>query len=171
MARHLVEVVGSEIYCDTSMNKKMIDEEQMLDIAEVCFIQMADVLIKRGVTVKEAFGKYAVAEVMPESKMVLELLAPEAFFEAVKLELNLRELSDIEVACLMRVLAKPELQNAIILNEFALILENFGVPLIDGMISEEEDFVVEGEEPHKYDLKRLDLEGLDILVTLARHLL
>lgn len=124
----------------------------MLDIAEACFIQMADVLIKRGVTVKEAFGKYAIPEMIPESKTVLELLMPEAFFEAIKLELNLRELSDIEVACLMRVLAKPELANAIILNEFALILENFGVPLIDGTISEDEDFMVDGEEPHKYDL-------------------
>jgi hypothetical protein len=75
---------------------------------------------------------------------VLELLVPEAFFEAIKVELKLRDLSDIEVACLMRVLAKPELDNAIILNEFALILENFGVPLIDGMISDDEDFAEEG---------------------------
>jgi hypothetical protein len=44
----------------------------------------------------------------------------------------------------MRVLAKPELDNAIILNEFALILENFGVPLIDGTISDEEDFIPDG---------------------------
>ncbi len=75
---------------------------------------------------------------------MLELLVPEAFFEAIKVELKLRDLSDIEVACLMRVLAKPELDNAIILNEFALILENFGVPLIDGMISDDEDFAEEG---------------------------
>ncbi len=132
---------------------------------------MADVLIKRGVTVKEAFGKYAISEMMPDSKKVLELLVPETFFEAIRLELNLREISDVEVACLMRVLAKPELANAIILNEFALILENFGVPLIEGTISEEEDFMVDGEEPRKYDLKRLDSEGLEILVTLARYLL
>ena len=31
----------------------------------------------------------------------------------------------------MRVLAKPELENHIILNEFALIMENFGVPLME----------------------------------------
>lgn len=105
---------------------------------------MADVLIKHGVTVKEAFGKYAILEMMPESQSVLELLMPEAFFEAIKVELKLRDLSDIEVACLMRVLAKPELDNAIILNEFALILENFGVPLIDGTISDDEDFAEEG---------------------------
>lgn len=42
----------------------------------------------------------------------------------------------------MRVLAKPELGNQVILNEFALIMENFGVPLIDGTVmSDEDDFV------------------------------
>ena len=33
----------------------------------------------------------------------------------------------MEAACLMRVLSKPELDNAIILNELVLIMENFGV--------------------------------------------
>ena len=33
----------------------------------------------------------------------------------------------MEAACLLRVLAKPELENAIILNEFIMIMENFGV--------------------------------------------
>ena len=59
----------------------------MLDIAEMCFVRMADVLIKHGQTVREAFGKYAVPEMLPESKTVLELLVPEAFFEAAKTEL------------------------------------------------------------------------------------
>lgn len=36
----------------------------------------------------------------------------------------------------MKVLAKPELENAVILNEFVLIMENFGIPTI----SEEEEF-------------------------------
>jgi len=118
-----------------------VDEEQMLDIAELCFVKIAEVLIKEGITVREAFSKYAMHEMLPETKAVIELLIPEAFFEALKAELKLGEFSDLEVACLMRVLAKPELDNAIILNEFALIMENFGVPLIDGTISDDEDYV------------------------------
>lgn len=62
---------------------------------------------------------------------MLDLLSPLGFLEALRNELKMEELSEIEVACLMRVLAKPELNNQIILNEFALIMENFGVPLID----------------------------------------
>ena len=32
-----------------------VDDEQLLDIAEVCFLRIADVLIKKGQTVREAF--------------------------------------------------------------------------------------------------------------------
>jgi hypothetical protein len=114
--------------------------------------------------VREAFGKYAIPEMLPESKTVLELLIPEAFFEALRAELKMKEFPDVEAACLMRVLAKPELDNAIILNEFALIMENFGVPLIDGTISDEEDYVPEGQDkPRVYDLKNIDQEGIEIL--------
>ena len=67
----------------------------------------------------------------------------------------------MEIACLMRVLAKPELGNAIILNEFALIMENFGVPLVDGTLSDEEDYCPDGQDkPLGYDLKNIDIEGI-----------
>ena len=52
----------------------------MLDIAEMCFVRMAEILLKHGVTVREIFSKYAVAEMLPESKTVLELMIPSAFF-------------------------------------------------------------------------------------------
>ena len=49
----------------------------------------------------------------------------------------MEELSEMEAACLLRVLAKPELENAIILNEFIIIMENFGV--IDNFEDEDDD--------------------------------
>ena len=33
---------------------------------------------------------------------------------------------------MLRVLSKPELDNCVILHEFGLIMENFGVPMLDG---------------------------------------
>lgn len=144
----------------------------MLDIAEMCFIRMADIFIKQMMTVREAFSKYAVPETLPESKAMLELLPPNAFLEAIKIELGIKELTDLEIACLMRVLAKPELGNAIILNEFALIMENFGVPLVDGTLSDEEDYCPDGQDkPLGYDLKNIDKEGIQILEQVARYLL
>lgn len=56
--------------------RKSVDEEQMLDIAELQFIKIADVLIKKMTTVREAFIKYSIPEVLPESKAVIDLLSP-----------------------------------------------------------------------------------------------
>jgi len=60
----------------TKDRKQSIDEEQMLDIAEICFVKMAELLIKKGMTVRDAFGKYASSDLPPESKTVLELITP-----------------------------------------------------------------------------------------------
>jgi hypothetical protein len=128
----------------------------MLDIAEICFIRMSDMMIKQQRSVREVFSKYSIPDILPGSKQMLELLSPMAFFEGCKVELGMYPLSDVEISCLMRVLAKPELDDAIILNELALILENFGVPLIDGpagTLSDDEDYCCEGEsKPRSYDI-------------------
>ena len=86
-------------------------------------------------------------DLLPDRVTVLDLLSPLAFLDCLKIELQMSELSEIEIGCLMRVLAKPELENYIILNEFALIMENFGVPLIEHTFSDDEnDYVAEGED-------------------------
>jgi hypothetical protein len=116
----------------------------MLDIAEMCFVKIAEILIRLGITVREVFAKYAVPELLPQTKTVIELMIPSAFFEAIRSDLKVSDLSDLEAACMMRVLSKPELGNAIILNEFALIMENFGVPLVEQTLSEDEDYCIDG---------------------------
>lgn len=74
---------------------------------------------------RSSFSKFAIPEQFPDGTY-LELLSPIAFLEGVK-ELGLDNLSELEAACLLRVLTKPELESAIILNELILIMENFGV--------------------------------------------
>jgi hypothetical protein len=72
----------------------------------------------------------------------------------------------------MRVLSKAELGNAIILNEFALIMENFGVPLIEATLSDDEDYIPEGsDKPVTYNLSNIDDEGIKILQDVAKFLL
>jgi len=118
-------------------------------------------LIEKVMTVKEVFSKYSIPETLPESKTQLDLLPPSQFLKGLEVDLGITDLTDLEVACLMRVLAKPELGNAIIVNEFALIMENFGVPLVDGTISDDEDYIPEGmDKPKGYDLAKIDEEGL-----------
>lgn len=156
----------------------------MLDIAEGCFVKIAELLIVSGKTVRSIFTKFAVPEIFPD-RTVLELLSPLSFLEGIK-ELGLDDLQEIEAACLMRVLAKPELENAIILNELALIMENFGVP--DGDEDAQDDYIPDTEteslcspddkkelkvksKKRVYDLKRIDEKGIKVLKKLARFLL
>jgi hypothetical protein len=48
--------------------------------------------------------------------------------DALKKEpLGIDSLSELDVACLMRVLSKPEIDHAILLKELNLVLENFGI--------------------------------------------
>jgi len=68
-------------------------------------------------------------------------LSPIGFLEGIK-DLGVTDLEEVEVACLMRVLTKPNLDNAILLKELVVIMENFGI------YDEEED-----EEQHE------DMEG------------
>ena len=56
----------------------------------------------------------------------MELLSPIGFLEGIK-ELGITDLEEVEVACLMRVLTKPDLENAILLKELIVIMENFGI--------------------------------------------
>lgn len=62
-------------------------------------------------------------------------MSPRAFLEGVR-DSGFDDVTEMEAACLMKVLAKPELENAVILNEFVLIMENFGIP----PATEEEEF-------------------------------
>ena len=54
-------------------------------------------------------------------------MSPRSFLEGVR-TLGFDDVTEMEIACLMKVLAKPELENYVILNEFVLIMENFGIP-------------------------------------------
>lgn len=89
----------------------------------------------------------------------------------------------MEAACVLKVLSKKELENAVILNELVLIMENFGV--IETYEEEEEEETEEEEDEqrtpskmeegeqkkNKFDLSTVDEKGIKILIKLARFLL
>jgi hypothetical protein len=53
-------------------------------------------------------------------------MSPVSFLEAIR-ELGIDDLEEIDVACLMRVLAKPNMDGHILLTELIVIMENFGL--------------------------------------------
>ena len=126
-----------------SRMRKSVDEEHMLDVAEAIFIKLADLMTEKGRSVRGIFTKYAEPEIFPD-RTVLELLSPRGFLQGIK-EAGIEDLQEFEVACLMRVLSKPELDSAVILNEFVMIMENFGV-LDQGDDDDGEDYVPDTEQ-------------------------
>jgi len=55
----------------------------MLDVAEAIFIKMADLMSKKGRSVRGIFTKYSVPEIFPD-RTILELLSPAGFLEGIK---------------------------------------------------------------------------------------
>lgn len=146
-----------------SEEEKHHEEERMLDIAEQCFMRIADLLHMHQRTVKQAFLKYAQPEQFKDGS-VLELISPRSFLDGVK-DIGFEDVTELEAACLMKVLAKPELENSVILNEFVLIMENFGIPTLSDEEEYENDYIpdsdAEKEEdkdvtPEKEDTKDAD---------------
>jgi hypothetical protein len=89
---------------------------------------------------------------------VLELMSPRGLLEGIK-DLGFDDITELEAACLMKVLAKPELENAIILNEFVLIMENFGIPPIVEEDEAENDYVPTDDEEEKEPAAAAEKEG------------
>ena len=108
----------------------------MLDVAERCFVRIAEAILESGISVRQAFQPFIIREEFEGE--ALELLSPIGFLEGVK-ELGLTDLEEVEVACLMRVLTKADLENAILLRELIVIMENFGIQDDDGEGAQEED--------------------------------
>lgn len=109
-------------------NSIQITEDQMLDIAETVFQAIADRLKASNTSVKKVFGKKCqiVEEFEGEANCVI--IQASDFLDSLKNPpLSISELSELEVACLMRVLSKPEIDHAILLQELNLVLENFGI--------------------------------------------
>jgi len=125
-------------------DEKHHEEERMLDIAEQCFMRIADLLHMHQRTVKQAFLKYAQPEQFKDGS-VLELISPRSFLEGVK-DIGFDDVTELEAACLMKVLAKPELENSVILNEFVLIMENFGIPTLSDEEEYENDYIADTDE-------------------------
>ena len=90
------------------------------------------------------FLKYSQPEVFKDGS-ILELLSPRGFLEGVR-DIGFDDVTELEAACLMKVLAKPELENSVILNEFVLIMENFGIPVEADEDEYENDYIPDSDD-------------------------
>ena len=102
--------------------------------------------------------KYAQPELFKDGS-VLELMSPRGFLEGVK-DIGFDDITEMEAACLMKVLAKPELDNSVILNEFVLIMENFGVPVVAEEEEYENDYIAsDDDEKDDTEIRKKEEDG------------
>ena len=65
----------------------------MLDIAESCFVSIADAIIQSNKSVRESFKNYIIKEEFDEGQFI-ELLSPVGFLEGIK-ELGITDFEEI----------------------------------------------------------------------------
>lgn len=102
-----------------------MDEDEVIDIAERIFIRIAEQIISLEIkSVREVFeGWISEGEVDGET---IELLMPEGLIGGLE-GIGIDDLSAKEFKYLLRVLTKPEIDNAIVLEELLQIMENLGL--------------------------------------------
>ena len=101
----------------------------MLDIAESIFNMIAHCLMMHNLTVRQTFGGEDIIYNLPEfeGETNVEVMTADDFITRCY-EIGVQQLDQIQIDCLMRVLGKPELSNAIKLVDLETLMSNFGPP-------------------------------------------
>ena len=101
----------------------------MLDIAEAIFNNIAQCLMMHNLTVRQTFGGEDIIYNLPEfdGEKNVEVMTADDFLTRCY-EIGVAQLDRIQIDCLMRVLGKPEISNAIKLVDLETLMSNFGPP-------------------------------------------
>ena len=152
--------------------KDEVDEDEMIDVAEKIFIRIAEEIIAQKLTVRKVLQRNIFyAEIDGEQ---FELLSPMGLIEGIK-ELGITDLTEQEVDYLLKVLSKPELDGAILMQELLQIMENFGLYDDDEQMAEPSPPVTDQKknkgDKNSMDLSKLDQKSVKIMVMLMLYLL
>lgn len=107
-----------------------LTDEEMFQIAENALLKIAHTFLMRDTTVLDLY-KNNIVEIDYEGN-ILPIITPEIFIEGLRL-LEVENIAQIELECLMNVLVKPQLQNGILVEELEAIIQN--APQILNMVS------------------------------------
>jgi len=102
-----------------------LNEDEVIDVAEQLFVRIAQAIIELKVKSIRSVFAHAIFEVEIDGQVV-ELLPPMGLLEGIK-SLGIEDMTEKETTYLLRVLTKPELDNAIVMPEFLQIMENLGL--------------------------------------------
>ena len=109
-------------------NEEDIDEDEVIDVAEQIFIRIAQTIVAKQISsIRDVFEDQIVHAQSADG--IVELMLPEGLIESLQ-NIGIDDLTEKEERYLLRVLTKPELDNAIVLDELLQIMGNLG--LYDG---------------------------------------
>lgn len=107
------------------LDDEEVDEDEVIDVAERIFVRIAEAIIEQERrSIREVFSEQLFSADI--DGQMIELLAPMGLLEGIK-ALGIEDLTEKEIAYLLRVLTKPELDGAIVMPEFLQIMENLGL--------------------------------------------
>lgn len=99
----------------------------MLDIVEKILTEVAAKLMASHSFVHDVFHGPSVTTVpLYKNEENVQIIEPQTLLTLLY-NLGIAKLTDIQVACLLKVIGKPDLRQAILYEELKMILENFGV--------------------------------------------
>lgn len=95
-------------------------------MAEQIFMLVAQRLLSKSMSVRDAFGQEDMIHVLPEfdGEENVEVMTSDDFVTRCY-QIGVQQLNEVQIACVLRVLGKPELSNAIRLNELEMLMQNF----------------------------------------------
>ena len=95
----------------------------MLDISETVFHVIAQCLAHQELTVLQTFGQDDIIHVLEnfEGEKNVEVMTADDFFTRCY-QIGVPELTQVQMACVIRVIGKPELSNGIRLSELEMVL-------------------------------------------------
>ena len=101
-----------------------IGEEEIVEIAQRCFMQMAEKMLAKKMTIKTLYqGTIQKANIGGEE---MDVLNAADFMDGLK-RLGINELQSVEFECLIKALAANETEELISVDNLAQILEDYGI--------------------------------------------
>ena len=98
------------------------EEGETLEVAEQALVRVAEILLTHNLTVKEAFANQVVNEEVEDNEVV-QLLTQDGLLEGLA-DLGFKFYDQVELACVFRVLCKPEIGNTILVEDLEQIINN-----------------------------------------------
>lgn len=98
-----------------------INDEEMIKIAETCLLRISNELKNQNLSIHDLYQGKIMSETIEDQ--TIELLAPIHFIEGIK-KLGINDFTELDVACLVNLLTRQELDDLILVEELDILRDS-----------------------------------------------